>query len=270
MTSDLCICTKNRYPLLLQNLKKNLPKINYEHLIIVDSTLKPNYEVLEQLMSEYGAYVACTPNAKIGFARNSGLYLSREEHIYYLDDDILVSDSWASQLKNSIGNCFAVSGCIIKGYNNDMLSKVHKKAYPSHGAGHTLFNRKHLLRIGGWDSSLHLGEDTELYFRSQKHHFTWLHEHKAICYHPYTLNQWVNHGTINGLGLAAAQKKHLNEYHTSHIFLKRFAGLLGAPIIYGLKFHPKMSFYCFKHRLNFIKGYAEGLKKNDTKSFELI
>ena len=167
MELDIVICTKNRHELLKQLLKqiKMLPFFN--RLILVDSSDNPFN--LEQNLASSALYIY-DPAAKLGLARQIGLENCRSKYVLFVDDKIELSSSCVSALYAALDgskdkNVVAVSGKVLIGYNDPVMKKLTSCSRPfseGENGGLVLLNREDILALGGFNRTIHWGEDVEL------------------------------------------------------------------------------------------------------------
>jgi glycosyltransferase involved in cell wall biosynthesis len=187
---SIVIPTRNRSQFLqksLSQLPHNFLNSNEVELIVVDdgsdqNNKSSNYEICSSI--NYCQYIykqfGSAPKA-----RNYGFSISTGKNIWFLDDDDYITEKTFYQvinhLKNDIEeNLFLILPC-KKVYSNDENDVIY--TYPTkernsfeeyRAKGHqvntscTLFSRKVISEIGGWDENLKTGQDTDLFLRASE------------------------------------------------------------------------------------------------------
>jgi len=167
MDLDLVVCTKNRHELLRQLLKQIKMLTPFNRLVIVDSSDAPlNHK---QILEDSTVYIY-DPAAKLGHARQIGLENCRSKYVLFVDDKIELSPSCVAALYTALDaskdeNVVAVSGNVLIGYNDSVLKKLFSCSRPfgeGENGGLALLNREEVLALGGFNRTIHWGEDVEL------------------------------------------------------------------------------------------------------------
>jgi len=188
MELDLVICTKNRHELLKQLLKQIKMLAFFNRLVIVDSSDVPFN--LEQNLERSTVYIY-DPAAKLGLARQIGLENCRSKYVLFVDDKIELSPSCVTILYAALDdtkdeNIVAVSGNVLIGCNDPVLKKLSSCSRPfgeGENGGLALLNRKEVLALGGFNRTIHWGEDVELRQRlnSEGKKWSFIPEAVASC-----------------------------------------------------------------------------------------
>jgi len=198
---DVIICSKDRSNIIcntIEHIKKLIP---YNNIIIVDSSEKP-YSVLNGL----GVKLVHTPNANLGFARQQGLLNAETEVVMIVDDDLILEEDWFElmiPILKQDEKTLAVSCKIIFGHGtNEVIEKIHRAGKRREGAcgGANLMKRNEVLKLGGFNTNIHRGEDMELELRINQHGFKWMKQQEAIAYHPCTYPQFLKRAQQDGWG----------------------------------------------------------------------
>ena len=231
---DVIICSKDRSELLKQAVAQAKKLIYHNNVIVVESSLNPDKELLDDL----DVKVLLTPNATLGYARQQGLKLAKSQYAVFLDDDIWISKSWYPRMLEAIENAdndvLAVNSKIVFGFRTDpILRKLHEKANRGEGGsiGISILKRKEILAEGGFNVAVHRGEDLELYMRLRQHGKKWIRQPDAVAYHPCTFKHYLERARNDGLG-------YVTMWRTIRFRLRfiteRFASTLIMPIYYML------------------------------------
>lgn len=243
---DVVICTKDRYHLLPSMVDQVKRKIPFHNIIVIDSSERPDYGYNGSLWHMLDVITVFTPNARLGYARQAGLFESDTEYLVYLDDDVELGDNWFNALYEKL----------LEDERNVAVSSLIRFKCPSHpeieyifdysrssgaSSGAMLMNRHKIASIGGWDMLIHRGEDTELYSRVNRHGLRWLRLLNVQVIHPVTWEGWLHRAYVNGYGTPKRFKMR------TRIFKSLFAY---ARIILG------SSYYTFKAKnLSVFKAY---------------
>ncbi|MFA5077415.1 MAG: glycosyltransferase [Candidatus Micrarchaeia archaeon] len=163
----------------LESIKNQGDRISYE-LIVIDGG---STDRTIGIAKKYADLILHEPVKKIGVARNTGAFRARGEYLVCANGDTIYAKGW---LKNIIKpfekrNIVAVTGRILP-KDGDIVDKVfansilHPTAYllskvKMHyvDSSSMAMRRDIFLKVGGFDSKLKSGEDTELLKRMKKH-----------------------------------------------------------------------------------------------------
>jgi len=189
MKFDVIIVSKDRYPLLFRQIMRIKNNFPFNKIIVVDS----NERILDEaqrLYYEEDIDYYHTPNAKLGHARNIGIKAVSTPFFFMIDDDINFKKGIAEKLYNSImkygPRVFAMSPVILFGTNENILSVYKRKTKDTVGAssGFCIISKSIIEGIGGFNSTIHIGEDAELFYRAKKHGYRWIRKHDLFVNHP--------------------------------------------------------------------------------------
>jgi len=189
MNFDVVIVSKDRYPLLfsqVERIKQNFP---YNKIIVVDST-----EIIPSIAHDFyhdeKIEYYNTPNAKLGYARQVGLCAVSTAFFFMIDDDIDFKKGISEKLYSSMikygPKVFAMSPVILFGTNENILSVYKRKTKDTEGvsSGFCIISKSIIDGIGGFNSTVHIGEDAELFYRAKRHEYRWIRKHDVFVHHP--------------------------------------------------------------------------------------
>lgn len=185
---SILIPTYNR-PYMLERALDSIIRQNFFDLeiIVIDDGSSIDYtDTIEKYKSIISMYHRNPSTLGVSFTRNVGLSLSSGEWIVFLDDDDEIADGYLSYLKTHIENkvkdpCFIWSS--VKRYhyeqNGEVIGTSMLKYDSSHDGNTEIFkiawaigasyglviNRNVLAKMGNFDTSYIVGEDTELIVR---------------------------------------------------------------------------------------------------------
>ena len=258
MPYDVVIITKDRYSQLCRAIQqaKNLDDLN--SIIIVDSTAHPD----TQLLSSFNVETCLTPNAKLGYARQTGLLHTSTNLVAFLDDDIIVENDWLTLMGEAIGTDGAVSSRILfhdpKHAEVKKLSSYGRENASSSGA--MMLNKTKVLGVGGWNGGVHYGEDYELSVRLRKAGYNWKTTNSVACLHPCTREQYINRAYNHGYGLLDVIPAEI--HNRFFLLLRSLASACVMPFFYGLRSRDTRIFRLYLvYRWLFCFGYFKGLMR---------
>lgn len=164
----------------LEELNKQAhPDFDYEVIVADSSSTDRTVEIAKK----YGAKAVIVPKVSPAFARQKGIEAARGEIIACLDADTLPSSDWLKILAREFTNDKDLVGLTgkVKILGKGALSKIsffffQNIFYPLNFLlGKTIFNgqnfavqKKAFLTIGGFNTSIHSGEDADLGLRLSK------------------------------------------------------------------------------------------------------
>lgn len=261
MKVDVIICTKDRQHLLPKAVEQARTLISANNVIVVESSEKPNAELLEKLDVES----IFTPNAKLGYARQAGLLKAETEYVVYLDDDLLLERNWFNKIMSNLTDekVVVASGKTVYGWQTDpVIEKLFAQSKPGPGgAGQCVMRRKEILAIGGWDKTMHWGEDADLVCRVQRQGLKWIRDWSTKAYHRLTLKQYLRRAKEWGTGFGSCVKKGSLERSTT-LFLRRFGSIIIMPFYYAIKCRDlRIILYYFLERLIYFAHIYKELKR---------
>lgn len=264
---DVIICSKDRPSFLPTAINQVKSLIPYHTIIVVESSENPNLPLLESL----DVKLILTPNVLLGVARQRGLQVASTDLIVFLDDDIIIEPDWFPKMKATLDlnpAALAVSSSIIYGSKSDsILEKLHRKSI-RHTAGGSigisLFKRKELLAIGGFNPLIHRGEDTELNLRMSSKGLKWIRAVHALAYHPLTMKEYLKKAKKNADGWILIW---LHTHQRLSFIARAYGAALVMPIFYGLAtLDLRVLFYYalykYKILLTFLRTVKGGYNAN--------
>lgn len=229
MKFDVVIVSKDRYPLLLKQVKRIKTNVPYGKIIIVDSTEYIPPQVLKFYIDE-GIEYYHTPNVKLGYARQLALEAVSTPFFLMLDDDIIFKKGLAEILYSEMlkygPTVFAISPIIIFGSNKDIISVMlrHKGDSESASSGCVMFITKIARGVGGFNPKIHIGEDAELFYRAIKHNYRWIRKNGVFVDHPLTDVEFIFRKWRHREGISSSVAY---GYHTYHgLIILKIKGML--------------------------------------------
>ena len=151
---------------------------NIEIICVDNNSTDQTFLKLKNLQKRYPQIIVLEEKKQgAPSARNTGLAVARGEWVQFLDsDDILLPgkiDAQVSLIKIKKNAGYIVSGFKRQRLNGkvDTIIKLNEDAYIASficESGNTcsnLWNRDHLLQIGGWDERLKCSQETDLMMR---------------------------------------------------------------------------------------------------------
>lgn len=149
----------------LQAISSYPPGESYE-VIVVDNG---SDDATASIAQQYGALLVSYENATIAAVRNRGVAESRGEVLVFLDADVLVTQSWASEMPHVVEslhespNLVTGSRCLPPETDNWFIKYwfgrlAHYEA-PYINSGHLITTRKLFDQIGGFSEHLRTAED---------------------------------------------------------------------------------------------------------------
>lgn len=258
MVYDAVIITKNRYPQLNRSVQQTKKLSGVNNVVVVDSTDHPDTAFLDSLEVQY--YL--TPNAKLGYARQTGLKNTVTPYVAFLDDDIQVGVDWLLKMGEAIGDYGAVSSRILfcdpQHFEVQKLSGYGRENAASSGA--MLLNKQKVLSVGGWNGGVHYGEDYELSVRLKKAGLTWRTTNKAVCIHPCTRRQYLDRAFHHGYGLLDVIPSEI--HNRLYLLLRCLGSAVVMPFYYGFRSRDPAIFKLYLlYRWLYCFGYFKGLMK---------
>jgi len=196
MNFDVIVITKNRYKLLLNQIKRIKDIFPYNKIIVIDSNENIPEDIKEYYLNENIEFYH-TPNVNIGNARQTGLKNVTTKYFFMIDDDIVFKKYVAYEMYykmiNYTNNVFALSPIILFGTNENILSIYKRKRKDVEGvsSGYCIINKDIINKIGGFNVNIHVGEDSELFYRAKKKGYNWMRLHNVFVNHPCTDMQFI-------------------------------------------------------------------------------
>lgn len=264
MSVDVVICSKDRENLCLDQIEQIRQKIPHKQIIVVDGSEIP-YR-LDEGVNHFNV-----PNIKLGPARNLGVEHISTSNALMIDDDLIYEKTFYPRLKESLDsaeNVVAVSGMVVWGWpHHETMMKLHSNPRRlGHSGGCVLFKTDIIKKIGGYHQDIHLGEDTELYYRLRSHGYEWLRIREPV-YHPCSLRAYLKRNIHNPQGIVDIWKS--GNANILEILLRRSLRPILMPFYYAWRARdPKVYFlylasssiYSFYSWVHLLKGWRRWLE----------
>ena len=262
MKFDVVIVSKDRYPLLLKQVKRIKNNIRYQKIIIVDST----DEIPKQIHKFYtneGIEYYHTPNVKLGYARQLALEAVSTPFFLMLDDDIIFKRGLAETLYNEMlkygPTVFAMSPIIIFGSNKDIIPVMlrHQGDSESASSGCVMFITKIALGVGGFNPEIHIGEDAELFYRAIYHKYRWIRKDGVFVNHPLTDVEFIFRKWRHREGISSSVAY---GYHTYHgLIIIKIKGMLINLLSFMKYRNFRTLMFCTCHDFITVLAYIRGI-----------
>lgn len=226
---DVIVITKNRYKLLLKLIRRIKDIFPYDKIIVVDSNENIPRDIRKYYSDENIEFYH-TSYATRGYARQVGLREVNTKYFFMIDDDISFDEDVAYKMYNRMinysSNVFALSPIILFGTNKDILSVYMRKKKDVEGAssGYCIINTDIVRKLGGFNIHLHVGEDSELFYRAKKKGYNWLRLHNVYVNHPCTDIEFIFRTWDHRKGMLLSVKYGFNTYFS--LVLKRVRDML--------------------------------------------
>jgi len=202
-------------------LNLNFPRQDRE-IIIVDNG---SSDRTPKILAEYGDLIYCYQEQHRGAsaARNHGIDNSRGKRIAFTDADCVVDTEWLLNLVPHLSNPSVgiVGGKILAKRPANKIELFgerihdHQKAidefYPPYVISMNWASpRQLLIEIGGFDTSLLRGQDSDLSYRIGAKGYTLVYEPKSVIYHNNEKNLFglFQEGSIHGFHNHFIYQKH--------------------------------------------------------------
>jgi len=216
---SVVVCTRNRTAFLRNCLSSIITSISEgDEIIVVDNA--PSDDYTERLIANLPSvrYVK-EPRKGLDIARNTGAMAAKNSIVAFTDDDVLVSNTWADELRNSFEDkmTLAVTGLVIPdslktktqyiferywGFNRGYCEKTFDHQYfQQHiqdgvpvweiGAGANMAFRKSVFNLVGYfDERLDAGAsgcsgDSEFWYRILAEGWNVFYQPKAYVFHQH-------------------------------------------------------------------------------------
>jgi glycosyltransferase involved in cell wall biosynthesis len=142
-------------------------------IIVVDNNSNDSTRDVARSM---GARVVSEPHHNIARVRNTGAKLAQGEVIIFVDADTVVPETMLSRIFDVMSDATSFGGTVDAHYQPHKLTiKVYLQCWRVIGKvtamaqGATqFFHKDAFLQLNGYDESLFMGEDVDLYWRLQK------------------------------------------------------------------------------------------------------
>ncbi len=180
------------------------PLTAFEVVIVSDGSTDGTNDYLQSYSGPLLVRSFVQPNGGAAAARNCGLQMAQGELIIFLDDDVapaaqLVVEHVTTHQQQQgnvvvLGPMLTPSDVVLKpwvGWEQGMLYKQYADMAAGHWAptarqfytGNASVARRHLLAVGGFDTTFRRAEDVELAYRLADRGLSFLFNAQAIGYH---------------------------------------------------------------------------------------
>lgn len=247
MTTDIVIPTKDR-PLhlarLISQVKAQIPDAFF---IVVDGSEHPVKDV-------HDGVVLHAPDLKLGGVRQLGLMFCKSKISLNLDDDIILPPFWFATLMKDMDSSGAIvcSSRILFGEPNEpTIAKYYRASGEiNYGSAAIMIDTQRLRDLGGWNTEIHMGEDSELRLRMPPG--SWVIS-EAEVWHPVSFRRWIRMAFSYSDGAAILiQKGRMSLL----VAVKRMLLKLTRPFVYGWR---TRSFRVFIYGSIYNLAYLAGL-----------
>jgi glycosyltransferase involved in cell wall biosynthesis len=255
---DLVVCSKDRPDNLAECIPRFSKQVPHDSFYVFEGSLNPNKTVLNRLEQDYGVKVVYVPGLKFGAVRALIMEHCSSDYVAMVDDDIFLSYNWLNGLLMDFEkpDVVAISSKLI--YGDGLVRKLSMANLQISGGsgGAALYNRKAVLALGNFNSSIHRGEDMELELRIQRNGKRWLKSQKVYAYHPVSLMDFLNRPKANvcGWNFIMSYSKHKYWFIT-----KRFASTFVMPVYYFWHtFDLRVAGFWFIYKMKALLYYLSG------------
>jgi len=230
MKFDVIIVSKDRYPLLFRQVKRIKQNFPYSKIIIVDST-ENIPSIVQGFYHDEGTEYYHTPNAKLGYARQKGLEAVITPFFFMIDDDVVFKKGIAKELYNAMlkygPTVFAMSPIILFGTNENILSFYKRVTKDTEGvsSGFCIISKPIVDRMGGFNRTIHIGEDAELFYRAKRYGYRWIRKHDVFVNHPGTDVDFIFRTWRHREGITTSVAYGFGSYHG--LIIKRIVSIIG-------------------------------------------
>lgn len=196
---SVIIPTHNRAEILPQAIDSVINQFTTDwELIIVDDGSEDNTkEVVEGYLADIRLHYIYQENKGVSAARNAGVRIAKGEYIIFLDSDDYVRPQWLKEFTSVIMKGDSID-CVVCGFVT-IQNQVMEERLPSllgynpTLSGTFLIKTNLFQRLGGYDTNLVYGENTELFFRIKEASIKIRYLRKADLYY----NKATNIGSLN-------------------------------------------------------------------------
>ncbi|RJR52428.1 MAG: glycosyltransferase [Desulfobacteraceae bacterium] len=228
---SVIVCTNGR-PSELSTCLKALLKQQYAPLEIVVIDILPEDAGTQVLMRNRFPMCRYVSGSELGSAgaRNLGILETSGEIIAFLDEGSRPLTGWSraivksfaenqdlgcctgpvlpEELKTRAQKLFEARGGFSRGFGRVVLGKsnlIPSGGYPLNhwkfgASSNVAFRRSTLIRIGGFDTSISVKEDLDIFFRILKANYWLVYEPKSIVFHQYPRTYKELRRTLHLLG----------------------------------------------------------------------
>ena len=260
--------TYNRLPILKRVISaledQTVSKDSFEVIIISDGATDGTNEYLNALQTPFHLKTVVQANQGVAAARNKGINTAVGEFILFIDDDVVPSGRLIEEhisLHQAQGDSIVVIGPMLtpddfemapwvvweqemlyKQYEDMRLGRWQPTARQFY-TGNSSLARKHLLKVGGFDTQFRRAEDVELAYRLTEFGVQFVFAPQAVGYHyaDRSFQSWISTPYAYGRNdVFFTQQKGqdwllpavFREFHSRHTFVRQFVrAFLGRPLL---------------------------------------
>lgn len=205
---SIVLPTYNRLQRLKQVLagleKQTYPLSDFEVVVVSDGSSDGTHAYLHALKTALQVHVVIQSNQGVAAARNHGLARATGEFVLFIDDDVVPTPQLLAEhmrIHREQPGDVVVLGPMLTPPDFTMLPWVHweqemlVKQYEDMQAGrwqptarqfytgNASLARRHLVQVGGFDTTFRRAEDVELAYRLQQYGLRFVFNPEAIGYH---------------------------------------------------------------------------------------
>lgn len=236
-------------------MRLDYPKEKYEIIVVDGESTDRTCEIVK----EYPIKLIIDKKGGLANSRNIGIKTAKGDYIASTDADCVVKEDWLTNLVKSIQEApedvVAVGGPNLIFEDDAPFAKLvgymQGTFFASGGAPQSykideskyvfgipncnvLYKRDRLIEVGGFDSSLDIGEDAEINSRFIKRGYKYLYLPDAIVWHhrPDNMKKFIKRMYLYGKGMAKlARMRKVIRWYSFLPTLAMFALLIAYPLI---------------------------------------
>ena len=231
---DVVVCTKDRPENLISCVEMIAKLIPYDTLYVLEGSLKPNYIVLDYLVSNFGVKMVYVPYLKFGAVRNLVMRICKTDYVAMIDDDITLAFDWYDKLMEEFKDDSVMAAGSRLILDHPLISKLSLANTRVSGGsgGASIYDVKKVLSVGNFDKNIHRGEDMELELRIVASGQKWVKSNKTFALHPITVREFLSRAKANVVGWDFIMRE---SRHKTVFMIKRFGSTLVMPTYYFWK-----------------------------------
>ena len=225
---------------------------NFEVIVIDDGSSDALMNSLSGYLNQPNFLYHYQPNAGVSAARNTGVTFSCSEYLVFLDSDDYVTENWLLDFANEIEATHPdLIYCGINRMNEDIVVAYTDPRNPfGNGVdvgnvipGSFCIRRSFFDLVGGYDSQLSYGENTELGFRIKQNNPTI--EFISTPNLLYTMQEFSHGKNVRNKmnGLVYTIQKHSTLFNQNSSMKKRFLSIAGVSAIQCSEFRKAQALF---------------------------